>query len=165
MPLSRTAVQTRTRDLQGSRVRGRLVSGKPNPVDVHVGGRLRGRRIILGMSQGTVGKALGLTFQQIQKYERGSNRISASRLWDLSSVLGCPVAFFFEEMDTLTAEASPRKLVHNEPDAEKSEKRESVTSETLALVQAYYQIPGASIRRRIYELAQTLAAAPNMPLK
>src|SRR5437868_7157320 len=80
-------------------MRRRGVRGKPNPVDVHVGNRLRLRRTLLGLSQQKVGEALGLTFQQVQKYERGANRIGASRLWDLSGVLDCPISFFFDEMD------------------------------------------------------------------
>src|SRR5688500_6970058 len=84
--------------------RGRMPSGKPNPVDVHVGSRARLRRTLLGMSQEKLGEAIGLTFQQVQKYERGANRIGASRLWDLSRVLDCPMSFFFEEMDDETAQ-------------------------------------------------------------
>src|ERR1700741_4121691 len=87
--------------------RGRTSWGKPNPIDVHVGHRLRLRRTLLGLSQQKVGEALGLTFQQVQKYERGANRIGASRLWDLSGVLDCPVSFFFEEMDEHTVGTAP----------------------------------------------------------
>src|SRR4051812_13651265 len=94
--------------VQSRSARGRMPSGKPNPVDVHVGNRVRLRRTLLGMSQEKLGESLGLTFQQVQKYERGANRIGASRLWDLSRVLDCPVAFFFEEMDRETESASPR---------------------------------------------------------
>src|SRR6476620_12335762 len=78
--------------------RGRMPSGKPNPVDVHVGSRVRLRRTLLGMSQERLGEAIGLTFQQVQKYERGANRVGASRLFDLSRVLDVPVSFFFEDM-------------------------------------------------------------------
>ncbi|HIC80951.1 MAG TPA: XRE family transcriptional regulator, partial [Kiloniellaceae bacterium] len=73
-------------------------TGGPNPVDVHVGGRVRLRRTLLGMSQEKLGEAIGLTFQQVQKYERGANRVGASRLFDLSRVLDVPVGFFFDEM-------------------------------------------------------------------
>src|SRR5256885_4646469 len=73
------------------------MDGKPNPVDVHVGARVRLRRTLLGMSQEKLGDAIGLTFQQVQKYERGANRIGASRLYDLSRVLDVPVSYFFEE--------------------------------------------------------------------
>jgi len=91
-------------------VRGRMPSGKPNPVDVYVGNRVKHRRMGLGMSQEQLGVALGVTFQQVQKYERGANRIGASRLWDLSRVLECPVSYFYDDMDEQTASCSPRKL-------------------------------------------------------
>src|SRR5579862_1779426 len=78
--------------------RGRTPSGKPNPIDVHVGSRVRLRRTLLGMSQEKLGEAIGLTFQQVQKYERGANRVGASRLYDLSQVLDVPVSYFFEEI-------------------------------------------------------------------
>ena len=73
-------------------------SRRANPVDVHVGSRVRLRRMLLGMSQEKLGEHLGLTFQQVQKYEKGINRIGASRLFDLSQVLGVPVQFFYEEL-------------------------------------------------------------------
>jgi transcriptional regulator with XRE-family HTH domain len=137
--------------------RGRMPSGKPNPVDVHVGNRVRLRRTLLGMSQEKLGESLGLTFQQVQKYERGANRIGASRLWDLSRVLDCPVAFFFEEMDQETASASPRNLSVETPDLEPREGDQMTKRETLELVRAYYRIKDYHVRRRIYELAKSLA--------
>src|SRR5512145_286688 len=73
-------------------------SRRPNPIDIHVGSRVRLRRMLLGMSQEKLGERLGLTFQQIQKYEKGVNRIGASRLFDLAQVLGVPVQFFYEEL-------------------------------------------------------------------
>ena len=93
--------------------RGRLSSGEPNPVDVHVGQRARMRRLSLGMSQERLGSVLGITFQQVQKYERGANRIGASRLWDLSLVLKCPVSFFYEDMADRVSNASPRNLARS----------------------------------------------------
>jgi len=137
--------------------RGRMPSGKPNPVDVHVGGRVRLRRTLLGMSQEKLGEALGLTFQQVQKYERGANRIGASRLWDLSRVLDCPVQFFFEEMDDQTAGASPRHLNELSRDIDMPENDPMTKRETLELVRAYYRIKDYHVRRRIYELAKSLA--------
>src|SRR5436853_835780 len=84
----------------------RRKSDKPNPIDVRVGSRVRLRRTLLGMSQEKLGEAIGLTFQQVQKYERGANRVGASRLYDLSKVLDVPVSYFFEEMASQgTAEA------------------------------------------------------------
>src|SRR5262245_8084214 len=76
----------------------RRVPGVSDPVDVHVGSRVRLRRTLLGLSQERLGEAVGLTFQQIQKYERGANRIGASRMYDLAHVLDVPVSFFFEDM-------------------------------------------------------------------
>src|SRR5262245_13489771 len=143
---------------QGRSSRGRMPSGKPNPVDVHVGRRVRLRRTLLGMSQEKLGEAIGLTFQQVQKYERGANRIGASRLWDLSRVLDCPVAFFFEEMDQETASASPRNLSVETPDVEVREGDQMTKRETLELVRAYYRIKDYHVRRRIYELAKSLAS-------
>src|SRR5262245_27340102 len=87
---------TKDNDLDASETEERG-SRRANPVDVHVGGRVRLRRMLLGMSQEKLGEHLGLTFQQIQKYEKGINRIGASRLFDLSQVLGVPVQFFYDE--------------------------------------------------------------------
>src|SRR3546814_19541489 len=84
-------------------------TGSPNPVDVHVGGRVRLRRTLLGLSQEKLGEALGLTFQQVQKYERGANRIGASRMFDLSRVLDVPVSFFFDDMPQDVAMQPPRR--------------------------------------------------------
>ena len=138
--------------------RGRMPSGKPNPVDVHVGSRVRLRRTLLGMSQEKLGEAIGLTFQQVQKYERGANRIGASRLWDLSRVLDCPMSFFFEEMDDQTAQSSPRNLSGDSRDLEPRDNDPMTKRETLELVRAYYRITDYHVRRRIYELAKSLAS-------
>ena len=97
------------KDKQGN-LRGRLLNGEPNPVDVYVGSRVRMRRTILGMSQQRLAKELSVTFQQIQKYEKGLNRIGASRLWDLAQVLGVNVDFFYEDLAPETSDQSPRKL-------------------------------------------------------
>src|ERR1700744_5629051 len=93
--------------------------GRPSPIDVHVGSRVRLRRTLLGMSQERLGEALGLTFQQVQKYERGANRIGASRLFDLARVFAVPVSFFFEDMPSEVSQFSPRMMVvglEEEPD-------------------------------------------------
>src|SRR5579864_5254245 len=118
--------------------RGRMPSGKPNPVDVHVGGRVRLRRTLLGMSQEKLGEAIGLTFQQVQKYERGANRIGASRLWDLSRVLDCPVSFFFDDVDPVRAPAIPGGFA--EPPAEGFDSDPLRRRETVELVDAYYAV-------------------------
>ncbi len=129
--------------------------GRPNPVDAHVGNRLRVRRTLLGLSQEKVGEAMGLTFQQVQKYERGANRIGASRLWDMSRILNCPVSYFFEEMDEATQSGSPRNA--NGPVASPREDDPLLQRETLELVRAYYNITDYEVRRRIYDLARSLS--------
>lgn len=141
--------------------RGRTPSGKPNPIDVHVGSRVRLRRTLLGMSQEKLGEAIGLTFQQVQKYERGANRIGASRLFDLSRVLDVPVSFFFDVMSEDVSVQSPRMMAQGlagEPalsfDVDPMTKRE-----TLELVRAYYRISDPHVRKRVFELAKALAAA------
>ncbi|AMW34511.1 helix-turn-helix domain-containing protein [Haematospirillum jordaniae] len=151
--------------------RGRMPSGQPNPVDVHVGARVRFCRTMLGMSQSTLAEELGLTFQQVQKYERGANRISASRLWDLSRVLGVPVSHFFEDMANDTACQSPRyvntikKTEEDRPYPEENASPAPMQSrETLELVRAYSRINEAPVRRRIYELTRTLSALSNSTL-
>lgn len=141
--------------------RGRTPSGNPNPIDVHVGGRVRLRRTLLGMSQERLGEAIGLTFQQVQKYERGANRIGASRLFDLSRVLDVPVSFFFEDIPDSASQLSPRMMMSGlaeepdpAPEADPLTKRE-----TLELVRAYYRIADPQIRKRVFELAKALAKA------
>jgi len=137
--------------------RGRTPQGNPNPVDVHVGGRIRLRRTLLGMSQERLGDALGLTFQQVQKYERGTNRVGASRLWDLSRVLDVPVSFFYEDMGENVAELSPRLIsgLAEEPDSVEADPL--TKRETLELVRAYYRIQDAAVRKRVFDLAKALA--------
>ncbi len=140
--------------------RGRALSGEPNPVDVHVGARVRLRRTILGMSQAELGQAIGITFQQVQKYERGVNRIGASRLFDLSLVLGVPVGFFFEEMSEATAGLSPRLMRIVTERSEAFEADLLTKRETIELVHNYYRIADPSVRRQVYDLAHALAANP-----
>lgn len=112
--------------------RGRLENGAANPVDVHVGQRICLRRKVLGMTQEKLASALGLTFQQVQKYERGMNRVGASRLWDLSKVLNVPVNFFFEEMSFSTDENSPasicggKKLIAEKSAVDPMDKKENI---------------------------------------
>jgi transcriptional regulator with XRE-family HTH domain len=135
---------------------GRRKSDKPNPVDVHVGSRVRLRRNMLGLSQEKLGEAIGLTFQQVQKYERGANRIGASRLLELSDVLGVPVSFFYDETDPVHAPPVPTGFEETPQegfDADPLHRRE-----TLELVEAYYKIEEVSVRRRFFELAKVLAA-------
>ena len=139
--------------------RGRTPSGKPNPIDVHVGARVRLRRTLLGLSQEKLGEALGLTFQQVQKYERGANRVGASRLFDLSRVLDVPVSFFFDDMSDDTKSQAPSLLMSGglEEPAVGFEHDPLTKRETLELVRAYYRISDPAIRKRVYELAKALA--------
>ena len=138
-------------------LRNRMAPEKaePNPIDVHVGHRLRARRTLLGLSQEKVGEAMGLTFQQVQKYERGANRIGASRLWDMSRILNCPISYFFEEIDSAAASAGTNGEVH---EIRSNEDDPLIQRETLELVRAYYNINDYHVRRRIYDLARSLAA-------
>ncbi len=128
---------------------------KPNPVDVHVGSRVRLRRTLLGMSQEKLGDAIGLTFQQVQKYERGANRVGASRLYDLARVLDVPVSYFFEELGEASSSADP-------PDnsSESYQSNPMMKRETLELVRAYLRISDPQIKRRLFELAKALASLP-----
>ncbi len=82
----------------------------PNPVDVHVGARVRTRRLLIGMNQETLARALGLTFQQVQKYEGGANRVSASRLSQIAEILGVPISYFFNDLEPDGAEPSRREI-------------------------------------------------------
>lgn len=137
--------------------RGRTPSGAPNPIDVHVGNRIRMRRNLLGWSQEKLGSLLGLTFQQVQKYEKGLNRVSASRLWDFSTVLSIPVSFFFEDMDKGIAQQSPR-MFSNRDVVNLNEEVDSFNDdpmrkkETLDLVKAYYKIANRQAARHLFDL-------------
>ncbi len=136
---------------------------RPSPIDVHVGSRVRLRRTLLGMSQEKLGEALGLTFQQIQKYERGVNRIGASRLFDLARVLDVPIGFFFDDMPDsmgggsgLTTSRRPLGF----SDAQDGFEDDTLhRRETLELVRAYYRITDASVRKRVFELIKSLTPA------
>jgi len=132
----------------------RRTSEHPDPVDVHVGGRVRLRRTLLGMSQEKLGAALSLTFQQIQKYERGSNRIGSSRLYQLSRILDVPVSFFFDDMpsDVAVRQAGLAEGEQTGYDKDRFTKRE-----TLELVRAYYRIEDPGVRKRIFELVKSIA--------
>ena len=140
---------------EGKRRGGRPKIDTPSPVDVHVGSRVRLRRTLLGMSQEKLGNAIGLTFQQVQKYERGANRIGASRLFDLSHVLDVPVSFFFEDMPAPGGERAPAPAAAGAPEG--NDPDPMAKRETLELVRAYYRIPDAQLRRRLFDLAKALA--------
>ena len=134
-------------------------TGRPNPIDVHVGSRVRLRRTLLGMSQEKLGDAIGLTFQQVQKYERGANRIGSSRLFDLSRVLDVPVSFFFDDMPAEITDSSPGTEAGMSDASTDSYAADPLSKrETLELVRAYYQIDEPSVRKRLFDLAKALAS-------
>ncbi len=126
----------------------------PNPIDVHVGSRVRLRRMLVGMSQEKLGEQLGLTFQQVQKYEKGTNRIGASRLFQISRILSVPVQFFYDDM----SEAMPR-LTAGFAEADGAENVMDFVSsnEGLALNRSYTRIKDPTLRRRVLDLIRTLA--------
>jgi transcriptional regulator with XRE-family HTH domain len=136
-------------------------SRKPNPMDAHVGTRVRLRRMLLGMSQEKLGEHLGLTFQQVQKYEKGVNRIGASRLFDLSRVLGVPVQFFYDEapQDVLDISHSPGFA---ERPAESYVLEFLSTRDGLELNKAFVKITDPRVRRSVVELVRTLGGADTL---
>ena len=131
---------------------------RPSPIDVHVGSRIRLRRTLLGMSQEKLGEGLGLTFQQVQKYERGVNRVGASRLFDLARVLDVPIGFFFDDMpDALGGTVGVRRHGMGFADSQDGFEDDALNRrETLELVRAYYRITDPSIRKRVFELIKVL---------
>ena len=142
--------------------RGRIPMGDPNPVDIHVGAQVRLRRNQNSMSQEKLGDAVGLTFQQIQKYERGANRIGASRLFEFSKILDVPIAFFFDDIpeDVLVASqaaTAARAVDTLGPDAFAGSGDPEVRRETMEMVQAYYQIAEPGVRKRLYELVKAMS--------
>ncbi|MDC9701155.1 MAG: helix-turn-helix transcriptional regulator [Alphaproteobacteria bacterium] len=127
----------------------------PHPVDVHVGGRVRLRRALLKMSQERLASSLGLTFQQIQKYEKGSNRIGASRLWDISKTLNTPISYFYEGL-AVSLERS-KGLAEDEQHDYITEFYQS--SDGLQLVRAFIGIKDPRIRRNIAQFVRSMAEA------
>ena len=129
---------------------------KPNPIDIHVGSRIRLRRNMLGMSQEKLGEALGITFQQIQKYEKGANRVGASRLQAIGTVLNVPVSFFFED--------APGESGGNKGFAEENSASYVVdflnSSEGLQLNRAFVKIADPKVRRKIIDLVKSLSDTP-----
>ncbi len=134
-------------------------TGTPHPVDVHVGRRVRVRRTLLGMTQTSLGEAIDLTFQQMQKYENGKNRISSSRLFDLSRVLDVPVEYFFEEMPAEVAASSPAQSRGMTGEPVSYELDPMAKRETLQLVRAYYKIIDPQVRKLLREMAKVLGVA------
>lgn len=159
-----TLDQFATARSQSPRRPGRPKIDTPNPIDVRVGARLRLRRKMLGLSQERLGEMIGVTFQQVQKYELGANRIGASRLHKLSQVLDVPVPFFFDDTDPVRAPA----MGVTEAADEALEADPLGKPETIELVRAYFAIEDAAVRRRLLDLAKALVAesgatAGNLP--
>ncbi len=130
-----------------------------NPIDIHVGARLKMRRMIAGMSQEKLGESLGLTFQQVQKYEKGSNRIGASRLWEIARILDAPITYFYEGLPVPLA----TDQIRDPSDGMKEDKAASFvvdflsTSEGLHLNKSFMRIRDPRVRRKIVELVRSLS--------
>jgi len=120
------------------------------------------RRTLLGLSQEALGAALGLTFQQVQKYERGVNRIGASRLFDLARALAVSIDYFYEDMAEEVMAASPRHMARTTVEPPVAQMDAMTNRETIELVRTYYRIDDPSVRKRVYELARTLGAPPSI---
>jgi transcriptional regulator with XRE-family HTH domain len=139
---------------------------RPSPIDVHVGSRIRLRRTLLGMSQERLSDALSITFQQVQKYERGANRVGASRLFDISRVFNVPIGFFFEDMlegMDATPVSGPRGRMYGSAENQEPFPNREIDNftkrETLELVRAYYRITNRAIRKQMIDLMKSLAPA------
>ncbi|GAB4520745.1 MAG: helix-turn-helix domain-containing protein [Amphiplicatus sp.] len=127
----------------------------PHPIDVHVGARVRLRRMMLGMSQDKLGEALGLTFQQVQKYEKGVNRIGASRVFELSRILDVPVQYFFDDFDRPGGQAYG--FAEGESGGADSFMKVLQTPEGVQLCRHFFEIKDPKVRRRVLDLVKTLA--------
>ena len=135
--------------------------GGPDPIDIHVGKRIKLRRTLLHISQEQLAGDIGVTFQQVQKYESGHNRVSASRLFDISRVLNCPIAYFFEDIGpettgvrTTPAARSPDDVAEEATDIDADPMQRT---ETLELVRAYWRLHNADLRRNVLELLSNIS--------
>lgn len=144
-------------DTDEPRPGGRPRLGAPHPIDIHVGARVKLRRNFLGMSQEKLGKAIGLTFQQVQKYEKGTNRVGASRLFELSQVLSVPVSYFYEGAPS-TAQSSGLAEESDSYEPDPMSRRE-----TIDLIRAYYLIEDQTVRRRILDLVRSMSTKETPP--
>src|SRR4051812_40022828 len=153
-PVENLSAPEETAQSSPPRRRGRPKIDIPNPIDVRVGARLRLRRNMLGLTQRKFGEAIGVTFQQVQKYEQGVNRIGASRLHELSRVLDVPVTFFFDDTDPVRA---PAMGGFAEPPAEAFESDPLRKPEAIELIRFYFSIEDAAVRRCLLDLAKALA--------
>ena len=119
-------------------------TGVPDPIDVYVGGQVRIRRLLLGMNQEELAQSLGLTFQQVQKYESGANRVSASRLWEIAVVLKMPIGYFFP---TDQGQHRPNEQLQR--------------PESIELIRSFYAIPDARMRQQFFDMVKTMSASPD----
>jgi transcriptional regulator with XRE-family HTH domain len=130
---------------------------KPNPMDIHVGSRVRLRRMVIGMSQEKLGEKMGLTFQQIQKYEKGTNRIGASRLYQLSQIMDVPVQFFFEDAPLHVANRHAAVAGFHESKTEAFLLDFLNSRDGLELNRAFVKITDPKVRKRVVELVRALS--------
>ncbi len=137
-----------------------MAGKKPNPVDTHVGSRVRLRRMLLGMSQERLGESMGLTFQQVQKYEKGVNRIGASRLFQIARILDVPIQFFFEEAPHIDGNAAHGMA---EPDSETFILEFLNSREGLELNRAFVKIADPKVRKSVVDLVRALSASDSTP--
>ena len=130
----------------------------PHPVDIHVGRKLRERRSMLGISQQKLGKSLGITFQQVQKYEKGTNRMSSSMLFESADILSVPVAYFFEGINSNRGKnkAANKNTLHEEKAG--FESNQGLNKETLKLIRYYYSIREEGVRKKVLSLIKSLAS-------
>lgn len=134
------------------------MSKSPNPIDIHVGARVRLRRMMIGMSQEKLGESLGLTFQQVQKYEKGANRIGASRLFTIASIIDVPIEFLFEDMPKSVTATLPSGPALSKSDDEVAPVMEFVASrEGLDLNSNFSRIESRAKRKALVELVKTLS--------
>jgi len=130
----------------------------PNPIDIHVGARVRLRRNLLGLTMQTLAKAVGVTYQQLQKYEWGVNRIGASRLFNLSQVLDVPISFFFDDLSPAAAGAGRKRRAKGFSEASATALDFDVLSnrETIKLIRAYYRVTDPQLRKRVLDLLEAI---------
>lgn len=136
-----------------------MAGKKPNPIDAHVGSRVRLRRMLMGMSQERLGESMGLTFQQVQKYEKGANRIGASRLHHIAKILDVPVGYFFDEAPAVEERSTTPCL--SEPKSEEFILEFLNTREGLELNRAFTKISSAKVRKCVVDLVRSLSDPKN----
>ena len=131
--------------------------GRVDDVDRHVGKKLRMRRIMLGLSQQVLGEAVGVSIQQIQKYEKATNRVASGKLYQFAKLLNVPIAYFFEEMEAFARKLKP-SMGMSESQEEFVDKDAAHEREVLSLVRSYNEITDSSVRRKILDLVKTLSS-------